>query len=52
MQFEKEYTKDMFIDESMPKWSRSMGISATNMNPNNIAEYDKRINDKVVERYI
>lgn len=49
MQFEKEYTKDMFIDESMPKWSRSMGISATNMNPNNIAEYDKRINDKVVE---
>lgn len=48
-QFEKEYTKDKFIDESMPKWSRSMGISATNMNPNNVAEYDKRINDKVVE---
>lgn len=48
-QFEKEYTKDKFIDESMPKFSRSMGISSTNMNPNNIAEYDKRINDKVVE---
>lgn len=48
-QFEKEYTKDMFMDETMPKFSRAMGISATNMNPNNIAEYDKRINDKVVE---
>lgn len=48
-QFEKEYTKDKFIDESMPKFSRSMGISSTNMNPNNIAEYNKRINDKVVE---
>lgn len=48
-QFEKEYTKDRFIDEAMPKFSRSMGISSTNMNPNNVAEYDKRINDKVVE---
>jgi len=48
-QFEKEYSKDRFIDEAMPKFSRSMGISSTNMNPNNVAEYDKRINDKVVE---
>ena len=48
-QFEKEYSKDRFIDEAMPKFSRSMGISSTNMNPNNVAEYDKIINDKVVE---
>lgn len=48
-QFEKEYTKDKFIDETMPKFSRSMGISSTNMNPNNVKEYDSRINDKVVE---
>ena len=29
-QFEKEYSKDRFIDETMPKFSRSMGISSTN----------------------
>lgn len=47
--YESQYTKDWYIDNKMPKFSRSMGVSADNMHPNNVKEYDSYINDKVVE---
>lgn len=47
--YESQYTKDWYIDNNMPKFSRSMGVSANNMHPNNVKEYDTYINDKVVE---
>ena len=47
--YESQYTKDWYIDNNMPKFSRSMGVSANNMHPNNVKEYDAYINDKVVE---
>ena len=47
--YESQYTKDWYIDNNMPKFSRSMGVSADNMHPNNVKEYDSYINDKVVE---
>lgn len=47
--YEFEFTKDMFIDKNMPKFSRAMGVSANNMHPNNVKEYDNIINDKVAE---
>ena len=46
---EKQYTKDWYIDNKMPKFSRSMGVSATNMHSNNVKEYDDFINNKIVE---
>ena len=47
--YESQYTKDWYIDNNMPKFSRGIGVSANNMHPNNIKEYDNYINDKVVE---
>lgn len=47
--YESQYTRDWYIDNKMPKFSRSMGVSANNMHSNNIKEYDSYINDKVVE---
>ena len=47
--YESQYTKDWYIDNNMPKFSRSMGVSADNMHPNDVKEYDSYINDKVVE---
>ena len=47
--YESQYSRDWYIDNIMPKFSRGMGISANNMHPNNIKEYDSYINDKVVE---
>jgi hypothetical protein len=38
--YESQYTKDWYIDNNMPKFSRSMGVSADNMHPNNVKEYD------------
>ena len=42
--YESQYTKDWYIDNKMPKFSRSMGVSATNMHSNNVKEYDDFIN--------
>lgn len=47
--YESQYTKDWYIDNKMPKFSRSMGVSATNMHSNNVKEYDDFINNKIVE---
>ena len=46
---EKQYTKDWYIDNKMPKFSRSMGISANNMHPNNVKQYEEFINNKLAE---
>ena len=46
---EKQYTKDWYIDNNMPKFSRSMGISANNMHPNNVKQYEEFINNKLAE---
>ena len=46
---QNQYDKDWYINHEMPKFSRSMGISAMNMNPNDIKRYNSFINDKVVE---
>ncbi len=46
---EKQYSKDWYIDNNMPKFSRSMGVSANNMHPNNVKQYDEYINNKVAE---
>lgn len=47
--YESQYTKDWYIDNNMPKFSRSMGVSATNMHSNNVKEYEEFINNKVAE---
>jgi len=46
---EKQYSKDWYIDNNMPKFSRSMGVSANNMHPNNVKQYEEFINNKVAE---
>lgn len=45
---EKQYTKDWYIDNNLPKFSRSMGISFDNMGVNQKG-YDEYINNKVAE---
>lgn len=47
--YESQYTKDWYIDNNMPKFSRSMGISANNMHSNNVKQYEEFINNKVAE---
>ena len=47
--YESQYTKDWYIDNKMPKFSRSMGISANNMHPNNVKQYEEFINNKLAE---
>ena len=46
---EKQYTKDWYIDNILPKFSRSMGVSADNMHPNNVKQYEEFINNKLSE---
>ncbi len=46
---EKQYSKDWYIDNMMPGFSRRMGVDDTNMHPNNVKQYEKFINDKVAE---
>lgn len=50
--YESQYTKDWYIDNKMPKFSRSMGVSATNMHSNNVKEYDDFINNKLAEQLL
>ncbi len=47
--YESQYSKDWYIDNNMPKFSRAMGVSSDNMHPNSVKEYDNYINNKVVE---
>lgn len=46
---QSKYSKDWYIDNYLPKFSRNMGISANNMNPNDVERYNSFINDKTVE---
>ena len=46
---EEQYTKDWYIDNNMPKFSRSMGVSADNMHSNNVKQYNEFINNKLAE---
>jgi hypothetical protein len=46
---QSKYNKDWYIDNYLPKFSRNMGISANNMNPNDVERYNRIINDKTVE---
>jgi hypothetical protein len=46
---QSKYSKDWYIDNYLPKFSRNMGISANNMNPNDVERYNRIINDKTVE---
>jgi len=46
---QSKYSKDWYIDNYLPKFSRNMGISADNMNPNEVERYNSFINDKTVE---
>ena len=48
----KEYTKDKFIDESLPKFSRSIGVSANNLAEGSLIQYEKNLNDKVVKELL
>lgn len=45
---EKEYSKDWYIDNNLPKFSRSMGVSPNNMGGNQKG-YDEYINNKLAE---
>lgn len=46
---QSKYSKDWYIDNYLPKFSRNMGISADNMNPNDVERYNSFINDKTAE---
>lgn len=45
---EKQYSKDWYIDNNLPKFSRSMGVSSDNMGGNQKG-YDEYINNKLAE---
>ena len=45
---EKEYSKDWYIDNNLPKFSRSIGVSPNNMGGNQKG-YDEYINNKLAE---
>lgn len=45
---EKQYSKDWYIDNQLPKWARSTGASADNMGGNQKG-YDEYINNKLAE---
>jgi hypothetical protein len=44
---QEEYTKDKFIDESLPKFSRSIGVSANNLAEGTLKQYEDNINNKI-----
>jgi hypothetical protein len=44
---QEEYTKDKFIDESLPKFSRSIGVSADNLAEGTLKQYEDNINNKI-----
>lgn len=48
-EYEKTYSKQQFASEYLPKWAGELGETADNLSYNSLKEYDKRINDKVVE---
>lgn len=45
---EKQYSKDWYIDNNLPKFSRSMGVSSDNMGGNQKG-YNEYINNKLAE---
>ncbi len=49
---EKEYSKDWYIDNNLPKFSRSIGVSADNMHSNNVKQYNEFINNKLAEKLL
>ena len=49
---EEQYTKDWYIDNKMPKFSRSMGVSADNMHSNSVKQYNEFINNKLAEKLL
>ena len=49
---EKEYSKDWYIDNNLPKFSRSIGVSADNMHSNSVKQYNEFINNKLAEKLL
>jgi len=47
--FEQTYDKQQFANEYLPKWAAAAGETADNLSIGAQTEYDKRINNKVVE---
>ncbi len=48
---ESDYSKDWYINNILPKWSRAMGVSSDNMG-GNMKGYDEYVNDKLAEKIL
>jgi hypothetical protein len=49
---ESKFTLDNYIDKRLPAYARAMGTNAESIHPNDLAAYNKYINDQVAKRVL